>query len=81
MINLVCQGRYDKYDPKKVQTFGKNGVQVKANKDGAKSLGEAAAAKLQEQGLSSVVFDRNVYPYTGRVKILADSIRENGITL
>lgn len=51
------------------------------NKDAAKLIGKVIAERLKKKKIKSVVFDRNIYPYTGRVKILADSIRENGITL
>lgn len=51
------------------------------NKDAAKLMGKIIAERLKKKKIKSVVFDRNVYPYTGRIKIFADSIRENGIKL
>ena len=44
----------------------------------AKLVGKSIAAKAQQAGISSVVFDRNGYLYHGRVKALADSAREGG---
>lgn len=54
--------------------------QVKnANKDAAKVLGTAFAAKCKEKGISTVVFDRGGFKFHGIVKIFADTVRENGI--
>lgn len=49
------------------------------NKDAAKLLGETIAERLKEKKIAAVVFDRNVYAYTGRVKIFTDAAREKGI--
>ena len=63
-----------------VQTFGKNAVPgAKSNVDGAKKVGATLAEKLKEQNISSAVYDRAGYPYTGIVKTLVDEVRENGI--
>ena len=45
----------------------------------AKAVGAVVAARLQEKGITTVVFDRNGYVYHGRVKALADSAREAGL--
>lgn len=45
----------------------------------AKAVGARIAARLLEQGITAVVFDRNGYVYHGRVKALADSAREAGL--
>ncbi len=49
------------------------------NKDAAKLIGKLISDRLKKKKINSVVFDRNVYAYAGRVKIIADSARENGI--
>ncbi|MGE5341587.1 MAG: 50S ribosomal protein L18 [Candidatus Omnitrophota bacterium] len=49
------------------------------DKEAAKLIGKVIADRLKEKQIESVVFDRNIYPFTGRVKIFADSARENGI--
>lgn len=49
------------------------------SKDAAKLMGEVIAERLKEKSIESVVFDRNIYSFTGRVKIFADSAREKGI--
>ncbi len=48
-------------------------------KDLAKNLGVFYASKLKEKGISSISFDRAGYLYHGRVKALADGLREGGI--
>jgi large subunit ribosomal protein L18 len=49
------------------------------NKEAAKLLGETIAARLLERKIEAVVFDRNVYAFTGRVKVFTDAAREKGI--
>lgn len=52
----------------------------KRNKtDMAKSVGILVAKRLQELGVSEVVFDRGRFLYHGRVKALADGARESGL--
>jgi large subunit ribosomal protein L18 len=50
------------------------------NKEAAKLLGETIAERLKEKKIATVVFDRNMYPYTGRIKIFTDAAREKGIS-
>jgi large subunit ribosomal protein L18 len=45
----------------------------------AAKVGEAAAKKAVEAGITEVVFDRNGYLYHGRVKSLADGARKGGL--
>ena len=45
----------------------------------AKKVGELMGDKLNELGISEAVFDRGGYIYHGRIKALADAIREKGI--
>ena len=47
--------------------------------DSAKVVGQVAAKKAIEAGISEVVFDRGGYIYTGRVKSVADGAREAGL--
>ncbi len=57
--------------------------ELKSTKDteAAKFLGKVIAERAGKIDVKSVVFDRNVYPFVGRVKAFADSVRENGIVL
>lgn len=49
------------------------------NVNAAKALGLIVAKKMIEVGISSVAFDRGGYRYHGRVKALADGLREGGL--
>jgi large subunit ribosomal protein L18 len=51
----------------------------KGNKEAAKALGKVIAEKAKSKGIVKVVFDRNGYLYHGKIKLLADSARENGL--
>lgn len=56
-------------------------AQVKGMKklEQAKAIGKAVAERAKSKGISSVVFDRGGFRYTGRVKALADGAREGGL--
>jgi len=49
------------------------------DKEAAKLMGKIIAERLKEKKITAVVFDRNIYPFTGRIKVFADSARENGL--
>ena len=51
------------------------------DKEAAKLMGKLMADRLKKLKIKAVVFDRNVYDFKGRVKIFADSVRENGIKI
>lgn len=55
--------------------------QLKSRKDqeAAKIMGKVMAERMKKKKIKSVVFDRNVYDFKGRVKHFADSVRKNGI--
>ena len=42
-------------------------------------LGEVLAKRAKEKNISNVYFDRGEYRYHGRIKILAESLRKNGL--
>jgi len=46
---------------------------------GSKLVGQDIAKKCLEAGISTVVFDRGGYIYTGRIAALAEAARENGL--
>lgn len=45
----------------------------------SEAVGKDLAKKALEKGITTVVFDRGGYLYTGRVKALADAAREAGL--
>jgi large subunit ribosomal protein L18 len=49
------------------------------NTEAAKALGKVVAGRLKEKKIKTIVFDRGVYPYHGRIKNLADAMREGGL--
>jgi len=49
--------------------------------EAAKFVGETAAKKALDKGITEVVFDRGGYLYTGRVQSVADGAREAGLKL
>lgn len=49
------------------------------NVSAAKQLGKTIAERAKEKGISKVVFDRGGYLYHGRIKALADAVREGGL--
>ena len=52
---------------------------AKGTVDAAKDLGTLVAADLKKDGVQRVVFDRGGYVYHGRVKAVAEALREGGI--
>jgi large subunit ribosomal protein L18 len=69
---LACASTQQQDVAGKVEAHG-------GNKQAAAAVGEAIAAKASEKGITEVVFDRNGYPYHGRVKELADAARKGGL--
>ncbi len=49
------------------------------NRAAAQAVGTALATKAAEAGIEAVVFDRNGYPFHGRVKELAEAARKAGL--
>ena len=48
-------------------------------KETAKQVGIKIAQEAGKKGIKQVVFDRNGFKYTGRVKLVADTAREGGL--
>ena len=55
------------------------GMETCPKKEQAAKVGEMAAKKALEAGITTVVFDRNGYLYHGRVKEVADAARNGGL--
>ena len=45
----------------------------------ARAVGKLIAERAIAKGISAVVFDRGGFMYTGRIRALAESARENGL--
>ena len=48
--------------------------------EAAKKIGALLAERAKAKGISAAVFDRGGYRFHGRVKALADTARENGLS-
>ena len=66
---------------KTVLGFTDRGLKGKSKTERATLLGREAAEKISEAGFKKAVFDRGGYRYQGRVRALAEALREGGITL
>ena len=73
-------------DDKNVKTLvsaSSNEKELKKNKlkkaELSNLLGEVLAKRAKEKNISNVYFDRGEYKYHGRIKILAESLRKNGL--
>ena len=60
---------------KKIKSKFKN----TGNKEAASEIGKILAEKAKQKGIKKVIFDRGKYLYHGRIKALADAVREMGI--
>ncbi len=47
--------------------------------ENSRIIGKILAQKAKEKGIKKIVFDRGGYKYHGRVRGLAESVREEGI--
>ena len=45
----------------------------------SKKVAENLAKKAQEKKITKIFFDRGIYRYHGRVKVFAETLRENGM--
>lgn len=49
------------------------------NNEASKKLGEIAADRFKKNKIKDIIFDRGTYPYHGRIKTLAESMRKAGL--
>lgn len=63
-----------------VQKEASDSLNHYGNVEAAKRVGALIAKRALEKNIATVVFDRNGFLYHGRIKALADSARENGLT-
>ena len=54
---------------------------AKSKIDLSKMVGFQIAEKIKSNKIKKVIFDRNGYPYHGRIKALAEAVREKGIEI
>ncbi len=68
---LACDGHHTDADEVPEGVAGKCAVAYK--------VGRSIAAKAKDNGITSMVFDRNGYLYHGRIAALARGLRDGGI--
>ena len=73
--NVICSS--SSIDKSLVENISK----AKNKIDISRIVAEDLADKLKSNSLNTIVFDRNGYQYHGRVKIIAETLRKNGIHL
>jgi len=58
------------------------GTLDKMNKvDAAREVGKVMAKRLKSKNIKTAVFDRGRFLYQGRVKALAEAVRESGVVI
>lgn len=55
------------------------GKDTKTKSDAGKAVGSLLAERALKKKISQVVFDRNGFPYSGRIKSLAEAARDSGL--
>jgi len=71
-VTLASASSLDKKIKKKINS-------LKSKTEASILIGELIAKDAIGKKIKNVVFDRNGYPYHGRVKAMADSARKNGL--
>lgn len=66
---------------KTILSLGTKHLNLKPTQEGARQLGLELGKKLMALGVKQVVFDRGGYLYHGRVKSLAEGVRETGVSI
>ena len=73
----------DDSNSKTLASASSNTKDIKSMKKNKKELStlvaEELAKKAKDMKITKVYFDRGVYKYHGRVKLLADALRKNGM--
>jgi large subunit ribosomal protein L18 len=62
-----------------LETINKEKPECRKNKEWAKKLGEATVEKLREKSVKKVVFDRNGYPYHGKIQSFCEPLHSAGL--
>ena len=52
---------------------------AKSKTEQSKVVGSALAKKIKTNKIKKIIYDRNGYKYHGRIKAVADAIREEGV--
>ena len=73
-------------DTKNITLLSASSIEKDLKSDGkvnktalSKLVAQRLAKKAQEKKITKIYFDRSIYRYHGRVKIFAETLRENGM--
>ena len=64
-----------------ISTNQKNNKSKVNNIESAKDVGTKMASYIKKAKITNVAFDRSGYRYHGRVKAVAEALRENGVKI
>tara|TARA_B100001540_G_scaffold74089_1_gene66956 strand:- start:581 stop:952 length:372 start_codon:yes stop_codon:yes gene_type:complete len=65
----------------KDKAIAKNVKNSNTKVQNSKEVGYALAGKIKDKKIKKIIFDRNGYRFHGRVKAVADGIKEKGISI
>ena len=66
----------------KTSSISNEDSQINSNSiESSKVIGKLMADFIKKQKIENVAFDRSGYKYHGKIKALADSMRENGVKI
>lgn len=71
---------FSTHEEKFRKAISKNGAVKSHSVEASKKLGEVFGPDLVRKGIGKIVFDRGGYKYHGRVKALAEALRQAGIS-
>jgi len=63
------------------QPTKKNNKSKVNNIESAKDVGTKMASYIKKEKITNVAFDRSGYRYHGRLKAVAEALRENGVKI
>ena len=63
----------------KYKDLAKDLSSISTKVEKSKIVGHSLAKKIKSKKIDKIIYDRNGYRYHGRVKALAEAIREKGI--
>ena len=82
---IACASTKESGLDKKIGSVKADGVPNDSNSSksirAALVVGQLLAERVKEKGIEKVVFDRNGYVFHGRVRAVADGLRETGVTV
>ena len=62
-------------------SIDKKDIKSKNKTEVSTEVGYSIASKLKDKKIKKIIFDRNGYRFHGRVKAIADAIKEKGINI